>query len=131
MNKNILQLLGFTLTLMVTGASLAKLPALSDEAKEKAAQTAAKTAWSGKVDNYLLCKSQDKLAAKFKKTPEKESKPDTKPAAKAGGKDAKAAAAVSACTDPGPFVYTPAVATVPAPSTAPASSAVATPAKKS
>ncbi len=76
----------------------AKLPALSDEAKAKAAEATAKTAWAGKVDNYLLCKSQDKVAASYYKT------------AKATGKDTKPAAAVAPCADPGAFVYTPPVA---------------------
>ena len=58
---------------------MAKLPELSDEAKAKAAEAAAKSSWAGKVDNYLLCKSQDKAAASYYKT------------AKATGKDAKPA----------------------------------------
>ena len=63
----------------------AKLPAPSPEA-------AAKAAWAGKVDNYKLCLSQDKVAAHYRKTT-----PSAKPAA-AGG---------AACADPGPFAYTP------------------------
>ena len=138
MKKNLLQILALTLPLLVATASHAKLPGLSDEAKAKAAESAAKTAWNGKVDGFLLCKSQDKIAAKFKKTKagEKEAKPIAKPVSK----DAKPAVAAGACADPGPFVYTPAaspvVATSPAagappPATAPAAPAVAAPAKKS
>ena len=78
-----------------SATAFAKLPAPSDEAKAKAAETAAKTAWAGKVDNFLLCKSQDKVAASYFKS------------AKAAGKDAKPAAAVPPCADPGAFVYTP------------------------
>ena len=63
----------------------AKLPAPSPEA-------AAKAAWAGKVDNYKLCLSQDKVAAHYRKTT-----PSAKPAAATG----------AACTDPGPFAYTP------------------------
>ncbi len=83
--------------LVMSAASLAtaKLPALSDEAKAKAAEAAAKSAWAGKVDNYLLCKSQDKAAASYYKT------------ARATGKDAKPAMATPPCADPGAFVYTP------------------------
>lgn len=83
--------------LVLSAASLAtaKLPALNDEAKAKAAEAAAKTAWSGKVDNYLLCKSQDKAAASYYKT------------AKATGKETKPATATPPCADPGAFVYTP------------------------
>ena len=79
----------------------AKLPALSDEAKAKAAEAAAKTAWAGKADNYLLCKSQDKVAVSYYKT------------AKAAGKDTKPAAAVAPCADPGAFVYAPPVVAKP------------------
>lgn len=103
-------------------AALAKLPAPSDEAKAKAAEAAAKAAWAGKVDAFKLCQSQDKVVAHYKKAPAaKEVKPAT-----------KAPAAASACVDPGPFVYTPAVASpaVAAPAAAPAASA-AVPAKKS
>ena len=74
----------------------AKLPALNDEAKAKAAEAAARSAWAGKVDNYLLCKSQDKVAASYYKT------------AKTAGKDAKPAAVTPPCGDPGAFVYVPA-----------------------
>lgn len=77
-------------------SALAKLPAPSDEAKAKAAEAAAKTAHAGKVDAYLLCKSQDRVAAHYYKT------------AKAAKKDVKPPAAMPACADPGPFVYTPA-----------------------
>lgn len=130
MKKNLLQILAFALPLVVTTASLAKLPALSDEAKAKAAEAAAKTAWSGKVDGFLLCKAQDKVAAKFKTV--KVADKDAKPAPKALPKDAKTSATASTCTDPGPFVYTPAaspaVAAMPTPAVAPTPAAV--PAKK-
>ncbi len=102
-------------TLLFTGASaLAKLPTpvLTDEAKAKAAEAAAKTAWSGKVANYQLCKSQDRAAAQYYKV------------AKANGKDTRPAPDMPACADPGPFVYTPAVAPAD-------SAATAVPAKKS
>lgn len=81
---------------LLAGAAFAKLPALSDEAKAKAAEAAAKTAWSGKVDTYLLCKAQDKVAAAYFKM------------AKAAGNATKPAAATPPCADPGAFVYTPA-----------------------
>jgi hypothetical protein len=82
------------LVLAAASLALAKLPALSAEAKAKAAEAAAKTAWAGKVDTYLLCKSQDKVAASYYKS------------AKTAGKETKAAAALPACADPGAFVYT-------------------------
>jgi hypothetical protein len=133
MKKNLLQVLAFALPLVVTTASLAKLPAPSDEAKAKAAEASAKTAWSGKVDGYLLCKAQDKVAAKFKSI--KVADKDAKPAPKTGPKDVKPPVAAGACTDPGPFVYTPAaspvVAATPAPASVSPAAAPAVPAKKS
>lgn len=89
------KLLISVLALCAASLAFAKLPALSDEAKAKAAEAAAKSAWAGKVDTYLLCKSQDKVASSYYKT------------AKAAGKDAKPAAATPPCADPGAFVYTP------------------------
>ena len=93
---------------LTTTAAFAKLPAPSDEAKAKAAEAAAKTAWSGKVDGFLLCKSQDKTAAHYYKT----------------AKSTKPAAAMPPCADPGPFVYPLPVAAAPAVA-APAAAAVA------
>ena len=81
----------------LSGTAFAKLPALSDEAKAKAAETAAKATWAGKVDIYQLCKSQDQVAAQYYK------------AATASGKPTKPAATTPPCADPGAFVYTPAV----------------------
>ncbi len=72
--------------------ALAKLPAPPPEAAAKAAEAAAKAAWAGKVDNYKLCQSQDRVAAHYRKTT-----PSANPATAAG----------SGCTDPGPFAYTP------------------------
>jgi len=64
-------------------SALAKLPAPNDEAKAKAAEAAAKGAHAGKVDGYKLCKSQDKVAARYRKS----GKPVATPP----------------CVDPGPF----------------------------
>lgn len=99
--------------LTLSAATLAKLPTpvLTDEAKAKAAEAAAKTAHTGKVDSYKLCLSMEKTAAHYMKT------------AKAAGKEPKPAKETPPCADPGPFVYTPAapaaVAAV-APAAAPA-----------
>lgn len=100
---------------LLGSVATAKLPAPSDEAKAKAAEAAAKTAWAGKVDAFKLCQSQDRVVAHYKKAPVAS---DAKPAAKA----AAGAAPASACVDPGPFVYTPAGA-APAVAAAPAASA--------
>jgi len=95
----------------LSAAALAKLPPLSDEAKAKAAEAAAKTAWSGKVDGYLLCKSQDKVAAHVNKGAKKDPK-------------AAPAPATPPCADPGPFVYPP-VAGASAPAAAASATKVA------
>lgn len=94
------KLLFTSMLLVASSVALAKIPApvLTDEAKAKAAEAAAKAAWSVRVDNYLLCKSQDKVAASYYKT------------AKAAGKETKPAAVVPPCADPGPFAYVPAEA---------------------
>ena len=89
------KLLIATLFAGVSVTALAKLPPLSDEAKAKAAEAAAKAVWSGKVDNYLLCKSTDKVAASYYKT------------AKAAGKETKPPTATPPCAEPGAFAYTP------------------------
>jgi Tfp pilus assembly protein PilV len=117
------KLLVASLLISASALSLAKLPAPSDEVKAKAAEAAAKTAWAGKVDGFALCKAQDKAAAKTAKS----------------GKAGKATA-TPPCADPGPFVYTPAVAGAPAAAPAvagapaakaPAGAPAAAPAKKS
>lgn len=79
----------------LSGAAFAKLPALSDEAKAKAAETAAKAAWAGKTDAYQLCKVQDNVAAIYYKT------------AASSGKPTAPAIATPPCADPGVFAYTP------------------------
>lgn len=89
---------GFRLSLLAACAAsistlaFAKLPAPSPEAAAKAAEAAAKTAWSGKVDNYKLCKAQDRVAAHYRKTTPNAAPPSADSAA---------------CMDPGPFAYTP------------------------
>jgi hypothetical protein len=119
MKKSLKIALTFSAALLLCSAVLAKLPAPSDEAKAKAAEGAAKAAWTGKVEAYQLCKAQDKVAARARKAASADK--DAKAAAKGG----KPVAATSTCVDPGPFVYAPTAAA----SAAPASAAV--PAKKS
>lgn len=70
----------------------AKLPPLPPEAAAKAAEAAARTAWSGKVDQYKLCQAQDRVVAQYRSA-----HADAKPASLPTG----------ACMDPGPFAYTP------------------------
>ena len=77
---------------LCAGAALAKLPPLSDEAKAKAAEAAAKTAWGDKVAAYQLCQSQDRVAAQYRSS--------AKASAAAGSAPS---AALAPCADPGPF----------------------------
>lgn len=89
----------FLTTLLASACTLAlaklpPLPPLSPEAKAKAEETAAKSAWSGKVDAYQLCQAQDRVAAAYFKT------------AQAAGKSTQPALATPPCADPGAFVYT-------------------------
>ncbi len=103
--KTSMKILCVTVALALLGSNaLAKLPAPSDQAKAKAAEAAAKTAWSGKVAAFQLCKAQDKVVAHYKKMP----------VAKATKAPAKGAAPAGACADPGPFVYAPNTAATPA-----------------
>jgi hypothetical protein len=100
--------------------SVAKLPPPSDEAKAKAAEAAAKTAHGGKVEAFLLCRSMERVAARYQAD-----------AAKAG-KTVSKATETPACADPGPFVP---AGTAAAPAAAPAAPAkaaapAAAPAKK-
>ena len=81
------------LLLSASTLALAKLPALNEEGKSKAAEAAAKTAWSAKVDTYQLCQSQDKVAASYHKS------------AQAARKETKPPTATTPCSDPGAFAY--------------------------
>ena len=86
------------MTLLVLSALaqpvLAKLPAPSPEAKAKAAETAAKTAWNDKIGAYKLCLAGDRTTAAYRNH------------AKSTGKPVAAAVETPACTDPGPYVAT-------------------------
>jgi hypothetical protein len=74
------------------GMAHAKLPAPSDEAKAAAAVAADKAGWANKVAGYLLCQSQDRVAAHHLAK------------ARAAGKPVAAPVATAACADPGPYV---------------------------
>jgi hypothetical protein len=70
----------------------AKLPPLSDEAKAKAAEAAARTAWNDKVAAYKMCLAMDRSAEVYRTS------------SKSIGKDAPAPVPMPPCADPGPFV---------------------------
>ena len=93
--------------ILVAGPAAAKLPAASDDAKAKAAEAAAKTAHGNKVADFQLCKSMDKVAAKYYA------------AAKAATKDTKPPTETPACADPGPFAAAAPAAAAPAAAPAP------------
>jgi hypothetical protein len=75
------------------GSALATLPAPSAEAKARAAETAAKAAWTDKVGTYQLCRAQDRVAEAYRNG-----------ARTTTGKDAPPAQATPPCADPGPYV---------------------------
>jgi hypothetical protein len=120
MNKQLLSV-GLLVALLAALPAVAKLPPLSDEAKAKAAEAAAKTAHGNKVAEFQLCKSMDKVAA------------DYQAKAKNEGKAAPPPEKTAPCADPGPFVYVPpapapATAAVPGATPAPAAAVAAAPA---
>jgi hypothetical protein len=77
---------------LASGLALAKLPPLNDEAKAKAAETAAKAAWTDKVGAFKVCQSMDQVASTYRAK------------AAAAGKPASAGEPTPPCADPGPFV---------------------------
>jgi hypothetical protein len=87
-------LIAIAVLVCTAGSAAAKFPPPTEEAKAKAAEAAAKTAWTDKVSAFQLCKAQDRVAAKYVSD------------AKKAGKDVKPAATTPPCTDPGPFAYT-------------------------
>ena len=101
--------------MVISFGAAAKLPPLSEEAKAKAAEAAAKTAHGNKVADFQLCKSREKVAAHYYKT---------------NGKGKAAPSPTPACVDPGS--YKPAE-TAAVPAAAPAAAGAkpaAAPAKK-
>lgn len=85
-------LIGLPLALVLASGAFAKLPPPSDEAKAKAAEAAAKAAWSAKRDAFLTCQSQERVAAHYFAE------------MKQAGKEVRPALPTPACEDPGPFV---------------------------
>ena len=73
----------------------AKLPALDDQAKAKAAEAAARAKWTDSVASFQLCKAMDRVAAQYRSQ------------VQAQGKPASAPTPTQPCADPGPFAFTP------------------------
>ena len=77
------RIMAVTVLSCAAAGALAKLPPLSDEAKGKAAEAAAKTAHGNKVADFQLCKAMDRVAAGYAgeaKKAGKEVKPTATPA---------------------------------------------------
>ena len=105
----------------ISAPALAKLPVPSPEAKAKAAETAAKTAWNDKVGAYKLCLAGDRTTAAYRNH------------AKSTGTPVAAAVETPACTDPGPYVaavVTPAPPLEAAGAHSPATTSVGPPSSK-
>ena len=77
---------------LTAGVALAKMPPLSDDAKAKAAESAARAAWTDKVAAYQLCQAQDRVAARYRTAMS-----SATPAL------ALAPTQTAPCADPGPF----------------------------
>lgn len=89
--------------LLISFGALAKLPAPTEEAKLKAAETAAKNAHGTKIAGYKLCLAQNKAAAHYFKSQ---------------GKAMTTLASTPPCVDPGAFKPASPSAAAPAPVTA-------------
>jgi hypothetical protein len=95
MQKQIVSRLAFT-TLLAVGGGLAlpasaKLPAPTEEAKQKAAEAAARNAWTDKVAAYKLCLAMDRVAEQYRRT------------SMASGKQPPSPVDTAPCADPGPL----------------------------
>ena len=80
------------LGLAAAGPLFAKLPALNEEAKAKAALVTAKTAWTDKVGLYKICQAMDRSAEVYRADQ------------KTAGKEPPAVDPMPNCADPGPAV---------------------------
>ncbi len=76
---------------MFAASVFAKLPPPTDEDKAKAAEAAAKNAWTEKVGLYQLCLAMDRTVDGYRKS------------AKAAGKDVPVPVATAPCADAGPY----------------------------
>ena len=78
---------------LVAASVFAKLPPPTDEDKAKAAEAAAKAAWTDKVGQYQLCAAMDRTADAYRKS------------TKAAGKAVPVAVATAPCAPPGSYSY--------------------------
>lgn len=87
---------------LYTSTAFAQLPPPTDVEKAKAAEIAARNAWTTKVGAYQLCMEMDRTAAKYHAR------------LKATGKEVPQPIATEPCTDPGPYA-SPITAAAPQP----------------
>ena len=76
---------------LIACPALGKLPPPSEEDKAKAAEAAAKSAWTDKVGLYKTCLAQDRVAEAYRKSTQ------------AAGQTVPAPVPTAPCADPGPF----------------------------
>ena len=107
-----LSLYGGLLAVALAAPAAAKLPPLNDEAKAKAAETAAKAAWTDKVGLYKHCLATDRIANAYRKTGAAAVTPaaaipvavvTTTSAPVATVTAVPAPVVIPTCADPGPF----------------------------
>lgn len=80
------------MAILFVAAASARLPPPSPEAQAKAADVAARTAWSDKVGAYQLCQATVRTAERYRRD------------LAAAGKQAPAPVDTPPCVDPGPYV---------------------------
>lgn len=90
--KRMLMLIALAAGAVGAQGALAKLPPPTDAQQAKAAEAKARTAWADKVAAFQLCKSQDRIAARYYGD------------MKARGTATHEPAQTAACADPGPYV---------------------------
>ncbi len=95
--KKMLTVCGLAVSLAAASTAFAKLPAppATPKPRPRPPRPRRRTAWTGKVEAYQLCQSQDKVAASYRAS------------AEAAGKQLSPPPALPACADPGPFAYSP------------------------
>ncbi|OAJ71942.1 hypothetical protein A7976_10875 [Methylobacillus sp. MM3] len=80
------------IVILFTPTAFAQLPPPTKEDKAKAAEIAAKNAWTNKVGAYQLCLAMDRTAAKYHER------------LKTAGKAVPQPETTAPCADPGPYV---------------------------
>lgn len=79
------------IAILLCPPAFAKLPPPSEEETARAAEAAAKAAWSNQLGQYQLCLAMDRTAAAYRKS------------TRAAGNAVPVPVATPHCTDPGPY----------------------------